>query len=157
MTSCKTEVDVGEKRRVCSKRQPAQQHLPACMAATSGFIICCDCCAFWPSVQLLTVSVWKVAPSTLTTSFHTLRKGSPMASSLEVLVETQRLSAMPEPCKLKSCIITEDCKFRFGSVDLGCSEALGEGGRCKLKRDRGTDTYNCILVCYRHMDGKMRL
>lgn len=107
--------------------------------------------------QLLTVSVWKVAPSTLTTSFHTLRKGSPMASSLEVLVETQRLSAMPEPCKLKSCIITEDFKFRFGSVDLGCSEALGEGGRCKLKRDRRTDTYNCILVCYRHMDGKMRL
>lgn len=80
-------------------------------------------------------------------------KGEPMASSLEVLVEAQRLSAMPEPCKLNSCI--DDCKLRFGSANLGCSEALWEGGRYELRRDRRTGTNNCILVCYRHMDGKM--
>lgn len=84
-------------------------------------------------------------------------KGQPVASSLrQNLVEMLTLSAMPESCNLKSCIITE---LFLGLVwKTQTRNALGRGGDHELhelKRDGLTGMYSCILVCYRHIDGKM--
>lgn len=57
-------------------------------------------------------------------------KGQPVASSLDILTELQRLSVMPEPCKLQSCISTKGCVFRFGKQRSGMLWGMVGKGDC---------------------------
>lgn len=124
MTSWRTEVDGGEKRQVYAKRQPAQQIFPVCLSPDHFFLLLLDIFAL-SAVSSQCFSVWRVPPSLLTLSSWAQRitprsvHGQPIASSLEILAESQSLLVMPEPCKLKSCISTTDCMYRFGKQRYG--------------------------------------
>lgn len=84
-------------------------------------------------------------------------KGQPTAFCLrQNLFEILTLSSVPESCNLKSCIVTE---LFLGLVRITQTwNALGRGGDgelYELRRDRLRGMYSCIIVCYKHIDGKM--
>ena len=76
------------------------------------------------------------------------------AFSLEILVELQRLSVMPEPCRLKSCISTKDCMFRFGKHRSGM--LWGMVWKVDCMTWEGTDGQACTIAFLYviGMDGK---
>lgn len=97
--------------------------------------------------------VWKGLPSLLFVLSWARRitshfvKGQPVASFLEILVELQRLTVMLEPCKLKSCISTKDCIFRFGKHR---SRMLwGMMGKVDCLTWEGAENLHSYMLCKR--------